>query len=133
MASELTVAQLERLLERKRSRMNGLLKRREKLQKALAVVENRISTIGGVKREAGATKARKVRKRPKNEKSLYEVVMVVLGQNKKGLTLADLSKKVLDTGYKTNSAKFENTVYQCLYNNQNKIMHDPDTRAYRLK
>ena len=132
MATDLTVAQLERMLESKRSRMNGLLKRREKLQKALAIVEGRISIIGGVKRDSSG-KARKVRKRPKNEKSLYEVVIAVLGQNKKGLTLADLSKKVLDTGYKTNSAKFENTVYQCLYNNQNKIMHDPETRAYRLK
>lgn len=132
MASELTVAQLERLLERKRSRMNGLLKRRDQLQKALAVVENRLSTIGGVKRD-GLAKPRRGRKRPKNEKSLHEVVMQVLGSNKKGLTLADLSKKVLDTGYKTNSVKFENTVYQCLYNNQNKIMHDPETRVYRLK
>ena len=132
MATDLTVAQLERLLESKRSRMNSLLKRREKLQKALAIIEGRISVIGGVKRDS-SSKVRKVRKRPKNEKSLYEVVIAVLGQNKKGLTLPDLSKKVLDTGYKTNSAKFDNTVYQCLYNNQNKIMHDPETRAYRLK
>lgn len=132
MATDLTVAQLERMLERKRTRMNGLLKRRDKLQKALAIVESRISTIGGVRRDP-SSKPRKVRKRPKNEKSLHEVVIAVLGSNKKGLTLADLSRKVLDTGYKTNSAKFENTVYQCLYNNQKQIMHDPETRAYRLK
>ena len=132
MAVELTVAQLERMLERKKSRMNGLLKRRDRLQKALASVEAKLSSVGGVKRDA-AGKPRKVRKRPKNERPLYEVVLAVLGSNKKGLTLTDLSKKVLDTGYKTNSAKFENTVYQCLYNNQNKIMHDPETRLYRLK
>jgi hypothetical protein len=132
MAADLTVAQLERMLERKKSRMNALLKRRDRLQKALASVDAKLSSVGGVKREIGG-KPRKVRKRPKNEKPLYEVVLAVLGSNKKGLTLADLSKKVLDTGYKTNSSKFDNTVYQCLYNNQNKIMHDPETRLYRLK
>lgn len=132
MAAELTVAQLERMLEKKRSRMNALLKRRDRLEKALASIDAKLNVVGGIKREVSG-KPRKVRKRPKNEKPLYEVVLAVLGSNKKGLTLADLSRKVLDTGYKTNSSKFENTVYQCLYNNQNKIMHDPETRLYRLK
>jgi hypothetical protein len=132
MANDLTVVQLERILERKRSRLDGLLKRRERLQKQLSSVEGRINAIGGNRLEGG-TKTRKVRKRPKNDRPLIAVVIDVLGQHKKGLTLKELSAKVLETGYKTYSDKFENTVYQCLYNNSAKLAHDAKTHTYRVK
>lgn len=129
--SEMTVAQLERALERKRKTIQTLTKRRDRLAMALARVDTKLAAIGGTKATDGAK--RKTRKRPKNEKPLHEVVIAVLGKNKDGLTLADLSQKVLDTGYKTNAAKFENTVYQTLYNNQDKIEHDKENRRYVLK
>jgi hypothetical protein len=131
MANEMTVVQLERILERKRSRLDGLLKRRDRLQKQLSSVEGRISAIGGIRSEGGRT--RKVRKRPKNDRPLIAVVTDVLAQHKKGLTLKELSAKVLETGYKTYSDKFENTVYQCLYNNSAKLAHDAKTHTYRVK
>lgn len=130
MAGDMTVAQLERLLESKKSTLDGLQKKREKLQKQLSAIEDKISAVGGVSLDRSF---RKPRKRPKNDRTLLEVVLDVLGQNKKGLSLADLSAACLETGYKTGSSKFENTVYQCLYNNSDKIVHDPVTRTYRLK
>lgn len=132
MANDMTVVQLERILERKRSKLDGLLKRREKLQKQLSSVEGRIGAIGGIRTEGGG-RGRKIRKRPKNDRPLIAVVIDVLSQHKKGLTLKDLAAKVLETGYKTYSDKFENTVYQCLYNNNNKLAHDAKTHTYRVK
>lgn len=134
MANDLTVAQLERLLDQKKTLLNGLQKRREKLQAELNGVEKRISTVGGAKGEkTGRKSSRRGHKRPRNDKTLLEVITEVLGQNKKGLLLGDLSDKVLATGYKTGSVKFSNTVYQCLYNNSKQIVCDPSTRLYRLK
>lgn len=131
MAGDMTVAQLEKLLVSKKSMLDGLQKKRDKLQKQLSAVEDKISAVGGVSMDHRGY--RKPRKRPKNDRTLLEVVLDVLGENKKGLTLADLSAACLATGYKTGSSKFENTVYQCLYNNSDKILHDPATRTYRLK
>ena len=133
MANDMTVSQLERLLEQKRSTLSGLQKRRDRLQHELAGVEKRIASVGGSGAKGGEGRRRKVQKRPRNEKTLLEVVLEVLGANKKGLTLNDLSDKVLETGYKTGSVKFSNTVYQCLYNNTDKIVVDPATRMFRLK
>lgn len=131
MPNDLTVVQLERMLEKKRSKLEGLLKRRERLQKQLSSVEGRIGAIGGSRSEGG--RGRKPRKRPKNDRPLIAVVVDVLSQHKKGLTLKELAAKVLDTGYKTYSDKFENTVYQCLYNNSAKLAHDAKTHTYRVK
>lgn len=131
MANDMTVMQLERILERKKSKLEGLLKRRERLQKQLSSVEGRIGAIGGIRTEGG--RGRKIRKRPKNDRPLIAVVVDVLSHHKKGLTLKDLAAKVLETGYKTYSDKFENTVYQCLYNNSGKLAHDAKTHIYRVK
>lgn len=131
MATDMTVFQLERMLEKKRSRLEGLVKRRDRLQKQLATVEGRIQTVGGLRTEG--TRARRVRRRPKNDKPLVEVVVDVLSKHPKGLTLKELSAKVLDTGYKTYSDKFENTLYQCLYNNMKRLVHDAETHTYRLR
>jgi hypothetical protein len=131
MSKDLTVVQLERILERKRSRLDGLVKRRDRLQKQLASVEGRISAIGGVERDG--TGPRKRRQRPKNDQPLIAVVLAVLSKHPKGLTLKEMAAKVLATGYKTNSDKFENTLYQCLYNNMSKLAHDADAHTYRLR
>ena len=130
--TELSVAQLEKLLDTKRSVLNTLQKKRENLHKALSTVESQISRLGGAK-TAPSGKSRHVQKRPRNDRPLHEVVFELLEKNKKGFTLGDLSDKVLETGYKSGSAKFSNTVYQCLYNNQDRIVCDPATRCYRLK
>lgn len=144
MASELTVAQLERMLNTKRSMLDSLQKKRSKLGKQLETIDRRIAAIGGTVRDSeerpskvklkAKVKARvKGRKRPRNEKTLLQVVTDVLQENKKGLVLGDLAKAVLATGYKSGSAHFPNTVYQCLYNNSDNFVQDSGTKAYRLK
>lgn len=131
MPKELTVAQLERLLERQRTRLNELVARREKLRKQLEAVEAKIAALGGA--EAAARRGRRARKRPRNDKSLLQSVVDVLSQGKRGATLKELSAKILEGGYKTVSRNFENTVYQIIYTHRDRIMHDPKTKTYRLK
>lgn len=131
MAADMTVVQLERMLERKRSRLEGLVKRRDRLQRQLSSVEGKIGAIGGVRHDGAGR--RTIRRRPKNDQPLIAVVVDVLSKHPKGLTLKELAAKVLASGYKTYSDKFENTLYQCLYNNMKKLVHDADSHTYRLR
>ncbi|MFN0050567.1 MAG: hypothetical protein ACKV0T_00150 [Planctomycetales bacterium] len=130
MAKDMTVAQLERILEKKRLRLDDLTHRRDVLQKKLEQVENQITSIGGDSRSS--YKKRKGRRR-KNAKTLIECLVEQLTGNKKGLTLKELASRIRESGYKTSSVDFENTIYQIIYNNQDKLAHDPKTKTYRLK
>jgi hypothetical protein len=129
MAKELTVAQLERILVRKKAALEILLRQRTQLQKKLAQVERRIVEIGGG--EGG--KPRSPRRRPKNAKTLLVAVTEMLSQHKKGLTLRDLANRLLASGYKTSSTNFQNTLYQCLYHNSDRLTHDAKNHTYRIK
>lgn len=131
MAKDLTVAQLEQMLEKKRVKLQKLVQRRAALQKQLAKVEASIVSIGGVIRDE--RKSRRKRKRPRNTKTLFQAVSDVLSHHRKGVTLKELAAKILETGYKTGSTHFENTIYQIIYNNRDKVVHDPKTKTYRLK
>lgn len=127
---ELTLAQLERALEKKRSRLQLLQSRRETLQQQLARVESQIAGIAG--RGAAPGGVYKRRKRPKNAQSLRAYVTDVLTRNKKGLTLAELHEKIAETGYKSKARNFRNVLYQCLYNSDD-VQLDKSTGRYGLK
>jgi hypothetical protein len=129
-AVDLSVASLERLLNKRKSTLEALESRREKLQKDLVKVEQKISSLEG-RRGAAATGSRR-RKRPKNSKSLASVVTEVLARSKNGLPLSELSEKVLATGYKSGSSNFKNVLYQCLYNTPS-FVHEAETGNYKLK
>jgi hypothetical protein len=135
--SELSVAELEKLLSGKKSQLEILLRRRAHLAAELSDIEQKISSVEGRRsngsvpaRRAGAGKRRRML-RPKNDRSLKEVVVELLTENRKGLGLDELSKKVLETGYKTSSTNFKNTLYQCLYNAEN-IALDKKNGLYHL-
>lgn len=128
---EMTVAQLERALENKRSRLSELTTKREKLQKQLAKTESEIASLAG-RGVAEGTGVRRRRRRPKNAKSLRAYVLEILGRSKKGLTIAELDDRVQATGYKSKSRNFRNVLYQCLYNSE-EIGQDKETGRYVLK
>lgn len=129
MSRDLTLAQIEKLLARKRTQLESLNKQRDKLRRTIKAVDSRIELLGG-----DVTAASRPRmKRPKNARPLYDVVVDVLQEHKHGLTIAELAQAVLATGYKSNSVKFANPVYQCLYNASDTIVRDPGTQRYRLK
>ena len=131
-AAELSVAELEKILQSRKSRIETLRKKRERLRNELLGVENEIRELEG--RNPGGSSAvmrERFRNRPKNEKSLRTHVLDILGQHPGGLTLADLAAAILEQGYKTNSTNFKNVLYQCLYNSD-RVKHDPTDGVYRI-
>jgi len=126
---DLSVADLERLLDQRKTEWDGLARKKNKLERDLERVERQMAVLEG---RRGARRGRKIGKRPKNEKSLRETVLDVLGRSKKGYSLAELSERILASGYKSNSSDFKNVVYQCLYNTE-QIVHDPEMGTYRIK
>src|SRR6188768_3453955 len=117
MKKELSVAQLERMLDKKRQRLDALVRRRDELQKQLVQVEGQIAALGGAGAIAKGRRGRS-RKRPKNTKTLLQAMIEILSQQKRGLPLRDLAAQIVASGYKTSSRDFENTVYQIIYNHQ---------------
>ncbi len=129
-ASNFSLSDLERILDERKSQAIELTKRRDQLAKELAKIELELQGIHGKKRR-GAPKGVRRGKRPKNERSLREIIFDLLGKSKKGLTLVDLEPKVIEAGYKSASKNFSNMIYQCLYNSQG-IAQDPETGCYRI-
>ena len=70
---EMTVAQLEQALQKKKGRLDSLIGRREQLQRQLDRVERLIEDIAG--RGAVDGDLRKRRRRPKNAQSLRAIVL----------------------------------------------------------
>ncbi len=128
--NDLTVTDLERILNARRSALRNLNKRRAKIQKELAKVDAEIHELTGGVGGSGGGKRRG--RRSKNKQSLRVTVLELLKKNKKGYALADLSRVILDSGYKTSSTNFRNVLYQCLYNT-NGISHDEASGTYRYK
>jgi hypothetical protein len=124
-ATDLTVADLERILNSRRTALRDLIKRRSKAQKELDKIDSEIQLLTG-------TSGQRRGRRSKNKQSLREIVLSLLTKNKKGYSLADLSRQILDSGYKTTSTNFRNVLYQCLYNTSG-ISHDESTGTYRYK
>lgn len=127
---ELTVAELEKLLENKRSLLDVSLKKRDKLENDLAAVEKRIQTLQGRPHAAGKG-GRKPKRRPQNKMPLPAVVAEILGKSRKGLSLSELAEKVLAAGHKSGSKHFKTVLYQCLYNSD-KFVHDKEARTYSV-
>ena len=124
----ISLTELEQVLEQKKRRLSALQTKRSQLERQLISVIEKIGRIEGSRHRAKKL-VKKTRHRAQNERTLKEVVTDLLSQNKKGLGLDELSKRVLATGYQTTSTNFKNTLYQTLYH------HDQielDNGLYRL-
>ncbi len=148
--SEISVADLQRILDERKSLVQELGKRRDALHKELAEIQGQLQEIVGIevavkktgakrgrpagtgKRGPGRPRGSKNRgARPKNERSLRDVISELLSKSKKGLTLEELTPKVVEAGYKSNSSNFSNMIYQNIYNSEG-IVKDPETGCYSL-
>jgi hypothetical protein len=127
---ELTVAELESMLTSRRIQLDELLKKRARVQQQLDQIDAEIAALGGDQRELPVRGRR--HPKMKNERSLREHVEEILARSKRGLTLADLATKVIESGYKSTSHNFRNVLYQCVYNTRD-VYHDESTRTYKLK
>ena len=130
--ADLSVADLERMLSTRKTQLDSLRRKRERLLKELETTERQINELEG-RRHGGTTAVmrERFRNRPRNEKSLRAHVFDILSENKKGLTLKDLADEILKAGYKTNSTNFKNVLYQCVYNSD-RVTHDAKSGMYKL-
>lgn len=126
-AGVMSVAELEQILEGRKVKAIDLGKRREELQKQIDEIDRQILEVMGDNRVV-----RRRRRRLKNEMSLRSHVLELLGKSKKGYSMADLTTKIIEAGYKSSSRNFRNVLYQCLYNTE-KVTFDQASGCYKLK
>jgi cell division septum initiation protein DivIVA len=125
-----SIADLERLLDEKKARLQDLVQERDRLQKELDKLDAQIQGAASV--DSPLTRRPRGKRRQKNEMSLKAAVQQVLTKNKKGLSLADLETAVTDTGYRSGSINFRNVLYQAVYNSA-EIGRDEKSGLYKLQ
>lgn len=139
--SDLSLAQLQQLVDNKASELSELKAERAALQKQLDELDRQIQETEGVagkkksvakKKATGGTAPKKktvgrkkkkvaIRKKKagrKNKGSAKDFAAQVLAKESDGLPLDELAQRILDSGYKTSSTNFKNTLYQSLYNDR---------------
>jgi DNA-binding transcriptional MerR regulator len=101
-----SIAQLEKLLGDRRSKLTALTRLRSKLLKRLEGLEAKIAALGGSARSRGG--------RVKNKLSLNESILAVLKRKGGPMTVGDIVGAVLAGGYTSRSANFRGIVNQSL-------------------
>ena len=142
---DLTVSQLEKVLLAKKSKLEDLVVKRDKLRSELNSLDQQILGLAG--EEEPGEEAPRRRGRPKGsknkgrrgprvrgQKSLKVWVQEELQKNKKGLTLDELIAAVEAAGYKSKADKFKNVMYQCLFHGQKASLYhrDPESKRWVL-
>lgn len=143
---DLTVAQLEKLLLAKKSKLEDLVVKRDKLRTELSSLDEKIRGMGGEApaegeeapirrgRPKGSKNKGRRGSRVKGQKSLKVWVQEELQKAKKGLTIDELIAAVEAAGYKSKADKFKNVMYQCLFHGQRNSLYlrDPETKRWVL-
>lgn len=130
------IAQLERILQERRSELNRLERQRSELQRKLDGVDRQITKLNGSLRGrraggggggggTGGTRAR-------NEHSLVDVIETVLRANGKAMRVGDIVEAVQSGGYRSTSANFRGIVNQTLIK-ERKRFSAADRGVYQLK
>jgi hypothetical protein len=124
----LSILDVERLLEEKKSQIEELVAKREKLQKQILDLDQQMHDAASLQ---GPQRRRRGKPRLANTASLRTFVLNVLKKHKKGLLASEVTEKVIAAGYQTQSNNFHNVVYQCLYHTP-AIEQDPASKRYSL-
>jgi len=126
---DLSLAQPERLMQSRRTELTKLTRDRDKLQKKLDTLNDRISEIpggmtGGTRGGGGGTRARNATKLP-------EVIHQVLSKSGAAMSVGDIMEKVQAGGYRSTSANFRGIVNQTLI--KDKRFTSSSRGMYQLK
>ena len=111
--TNLTIAQLQRVLEDKKSEVQKLLRQRAELQKRMNLLDRQIERVGG---GAGGMSAARggAGSRPRNARSLLDTIEGVMRDNGKPMRVPEILDAVLATGYRSGSANFRGIINQTL-------------------
>ncbi len=102
----LSINELERILDERRSELTGLIKERARLAKKLELLDERIGRLDGFVSGRGG--------RAHNDHSLMESIEMVLKKAGKPLRVSQIIQAVLAEGYRSHSANFRGIVNQTL-------------------
>jgi hypothetical protein len=127
-SSNLSLTQLERLLDRRRKDLAKLQRQRSKIQKRLDAIDTKMESIGGPFSARGGGGGRS---RARNSVSLQDAIHQILSKSGGPLAVGDIVDKVEATGYKSNSANFRGIVNQTLI--KDKRFTAPSRGVYQLK
>src|SRR5690349_21231408 len=101
---ELSIAQLERMLQTRRTALAERMRERARLQRKLDQIDQQIRSMGGNSIGGG--------QRVKNQQSLMQSLETVLKDSGKPMRVADITSAVQRRGYRSNSANFRGIVNQ---------------------
>src|SRR3954462_11253727 len=96
-SGNMTIAQLENLLNTRRLKLNELMRDRKRAQQKLEAVDRQIASLSG-RAGAGTSSGGRVR----NSASLVQTMQNILKDTGKPLSVSDILNGVLKSGYKTN-------------------------------
>ena len=124
------IAQLERILDERRTEVSKLERQRAELQRKLEGLDRQIIKLnGGIRgmrgRMSGGGRAR-------NERSLVETIEEVMRGKGKAMRVGEIVDAVTATGYRSNSANFRGIVNQTLIK-ERKRFGQADRGLYELK
>jgi sugar-specific transcriptional regulator TrmB len=112
LGSNLSITELETILEDRRKELHRLHKERNQIQKRLEEIDAQIRELEGGPEEG--QEIPHAAGRAQNEKSLIEMMEEVLTAAAAPMRVADVTQKVIAAGYKTSSANFRGIVNQAL-------------------
>ena len=112
----LTIAQLERMLENRRSEASELQRERNKLMQRLDTLDRKLGALAGagMRFRNGAGAGGGGGGRGRNAKSLVASMEAVLAKSGKPMSVGDIVDAVQSGGYRSNSANFRGIVNQTL-------------------
>ena len=126
------IAQLERILNDRRSELTKLERQRGELQRKLDGLDRQIVKLGGGLRGMRGRGGGGGGGRARNERSLIETIEVVMRSNGKAMRVGEIVDAVTATGYRSNSANFRGIVNQTLIK-ERKRFGQADRGLYELK
>ncbi len=104
--SGFSIAQLEKMLLKSRSRVGSLERKRSKFLRQLEQLDAQIAALGGSARMRGS--------RPRNKTTLTEAIITVLKKHGSPMKVSDIASRALESGYSSSSSNFRVIVNQAL-------------------
>jgi septal ring factor EnvC (AmiA/AmiB activator) len=127
------IAQLERILDERRTEVSRLERQRAELARKLDGLDRQIGKLnGGLRGMRGRIRGMGGGGRARNERSLVETLEEVMRSNGKPMRVGDIVEAVTATGYRSNSANFRGIVNQTLIK-ERKRFGQADRGLYELK
>jgi len=127
------IAQLERILDERRTEVSRLERQRGELARKLEGLDRQIGKLnGGLRGMRGRLRGAGGGGRARNERSLVETLEAVMRSNGKPMRVGDIVEAVTATGYRSNSANFRGIINQTLIK-ERKRFGQADRGVYELK